>query len=137
MTVFKGIQKLGLRLHKVSQLKLQNLGCCDFLVVSRVPFSSGPWGCPGMLGVSWRMDRIQWGHKSSASIRKSLSQPWVGGEGGDGKGALTSADALLLPRQDARAVNDADALQDLIGQLGAHESARKGSKVRSAHHRLL
>lgn len=45
--------------------------------------------------------------------------------------ALTSADALLLPRQDARAVNDADALQDLIGQLGAHEPGRKGSKAGS------
>lgn len=50
----------------------------------------------------------------------SLSSPGVG----VGLGwALTSADALLLPRQDSRAVDDADALQDLIGQLGAHESA--------------
>lgn len=45
--------------------------------------------------------------------------------------ALTSADALLLPRQDARTVDDADALQDLIGQLGAHESGRKRSKAES------
>lgn len=44
---------------------------------------------------------------------------------------LTSADALLLPRQDARAVDDADALQDLVGQLGAHESGRKGWKLGS------
>lgn len=37
--------------------------------------------------------------------------------GGRGSGALTSADALLLPRQDARTVDDADALQNLVGQL--------------------
>lgn len=43
--------------------------------------------------------------------------------------ALTSAEALLLPRQDAGAVNDADALQDLIGQLGAHEPGRDGRKA--------
>lgn len=61
-------------------------------------------------------------------------QPEVGGGA-----ALTSADALLLPRQDAWAVNDADALQDLIGQLGAHEPGRKGSKVGSgaAHQSAL
>ena len=44
---------------------------------------------------------------------------------------LTSADAVLLPKQDSRAVNDADVLQDLIGQLGAHESGKKGSKAGS------
>ena len=78
------------------------------------------------------MDRIQQGQKSSANIRERLSQPRVG-SGGHGRAgwALTSADALLLPRQDAGAVDDADALQDLIGQLGAHESGRKGSKVGS------
>lgn len=48
--------------------------------------------------------------------------------------ALTSADALLLPRQDARAVDDADALQDLIGQLGAHESGSKRPKMGSELH---
>ncbi|CAK7297048.1 hypothetical protein VULLAG_LOCUS5865 [Vulpes lagopus] len=32
---------------------------------------------------------------------------------------------------DSRAVNDADVLQDLIGQLGAHESGKKGSKAGS------
>lgn len=56
---------------------------------------------------------------SLSSSRGGLGQGW----------ALTSADALLLPRQDAGTVDDADALQDLIGQLGAHESGRKGSKV--------
>lgn len=42
--------------------------------------------------------------------------------------ALTSADALLLPRQDARAVDNADALQDLVGQLGTHEPGRHRSR---------
>lgn len=53
--------------------------------------------------------------------------------------ALTSADALFLSRQDAGAVDYADALQDLIGQLGAHKSGRKGSKLGSepVHCRLL
>jgi hypothetical protein len=54
----------------------------------------------------------------------------LGGRGGEG-GAPTSADALFLPRQDAGAVDDADALQDLVGQLGAHEPGRDGPKVRS------
>lgn len=57
---------------------------------------------------------------------QSLGQHWV-----KVVWALTSADALLLPRQDAGAVNDADTLQDLIGQLGAHESGRKRAKVGS------
>lgn len=62
----------------------------------------------------------------------------VGGLGWAGK-ALTSADALFLSRQDAGAVDYADALQDLIGQLGAHKSGRKGSKLGSepVHCRLL
>lgn len=38
---------------------------------------------------------------------------------------LTSADALLLSRQDPRRVNDAYAVQDRVGQLGAHEPARE------------
>lgn len=45
---------------------------------------------------------------------------------GGGK-ILTSADALFLPRQDARAIDDTDAFQDLIGQLGAHESERNST----------
>jgi hypothetical protein len=36
---------------------------------------------------------------------------------GGAAGALTSAYALLLPRQNARTVDDADALQNLVGQL--------------------
>lgn len=73
------------------------------------------------------MERIQQTQKSSANSRESLCQHGVRG----GVRGLTSADALLLPRQDARAVDDADTLQDLIGQLGAHESGRKGSKLGS------
>lgn len=36
---------------------------------------------------------------------------------------LTSADALLLSRQDPRSVDDADAVQYWVGQLGTHEPA--------------
>jgi hypothetical protein len=36
---------------------------------------------------------------------------------------VTSADALLLPRQDPRSVNDADAVQYWVGQLCTHEPA--------------
>lgn len=70
------------------------------------------------------VDRIPSRQKSSADMTGRL------GNAGGG-GALTSADALLLPRQDAGTVDDADALQDLIGQLGAHESGKKGLKVGS------
>lgn len=38
--------------------------------------------------------------------------------------AVTSADALFLSRQDPGRVDDADAIQDRVGQLGAHEPAR-------------
>ena len=40
--------------------------------------------------------------------------------------SLTTAHSLLGPRQDARGVDDADALQDLIGELGAHEPGAEG-----------
>ena len=78
---------------------------------------------------------IKQGQKSSADITERLSRPWgwrwgLGGLGWVGQ-ALTSADALFLSRQDARAVDYADALQDLIGQLGAHKSGRKESKLGS------
>lgn len=36
---------------------------------------------------------------------------------------LTSAHALLLPREDTWCVNNSNALQDLIWQLGTHEPA--------------
>lgn len=83
--------------------------------------AQGCWGRPG----GWREYN---GQKSSANSRERLSQHW--GRGGTGW-ALTSADALLLPRQDARAVDDADTLQDLVGQLGAHEPGREGPKMGS------
>ena len=38
----------------------------------------------------------------------------------------TSADPLLLSRQNAGGVDDADALQDGVGQLGTHEPAGGG-----------
>ena len=38
---------------------------------------------------------------------------------------FTSADALLLSRQDPGSVDDAYAVQDRVGQLGAHEPARE------------
>lgn len=37
---------------------------------------------------------------------------------------LTSADPLLLPREDPGRVDDTDALQHWVGQLGTHEPAR-------------
>lgn len=97
------------------------------------PYSSGHLGFPGLLEASrlggWGgVDRIRQKQKPSPGMIASLSSS----RGGLGQGwALTAADALLLPRQDAGTVDDADALQDLIGQLGAHESGRKGSKAGS------
>lgn len=46
-------------------------------------------------------------------------QPWAVSE------PVTSADALLLSRQDPRGVNDAYAVQDRVGQLGTHEPAQE------------
>lgn len=54
---------------------------------------------------------------------------WRGWGVGGGSQALTSANALLLPGQDARAVDDADALQNLVGQLRTHESGRDRTKL--------
>lgn len=42
---------------------------------------------------------------------------------------LTSADALLLSRENSRAVNDTDALQHLIWKLRTHEPAGKEKKT--------
>jgi hypothetical protein len=42
---------------------------------------------------------------------------------------FTSADALLLSGQDPGSVNDADAVQDRVGQLGAHEPTGEQSQV--------
>lgn len=38
---------------------------------------------------------------------------------------FTSADPLLLSRQDSGRVDDADAVQDRVGQLGTHEPTRE------------
>lgn len=71
----------------------------------------GPFSCPTAV-LEDRQNTI--GTEILCSQQRG-PQPALGGEG---RGqALTSADALLLPRKDAGAVDDADALQDLIGQL--------------------
>lgn len=44
--------------------------------------------------------------------------------------SLTSADPLLLPGEDSWRVDDADALQHGVGQLGAHKPARTGGSPR-------
>lgn len=43
---------------------------------------------------------------------------------------LTSADALLLSRQDPWGVDHTDALEDLVGHLGADEPAHTGERRR-------
>lgn len=50
------------------------------------------------------------------------------GRGSSAQSLVTSADALLLSRQDPRSVNDADAVQDWVGQLCTHEPAGKQSQ---------
>lgn len=87
-------------------------------------------GCSGTLGV------LEHGENTLGMdiLCQQQRVPWPALGGAGRARALTSADALLLPRQDAWAVDDADALQDLIGQLGAHESGRKRSKVGSEQH---
>lgn len=100
---------------------------CSFLG----PPGSGPLICPGQLEASRCRGGIGWNPlltDITAGVTVSLSSAGVGAGVGWGEGTLTSADALLLPRQDARAVDDADALQDLIGQLGAHESGKKDQR---------
>lgn len=59
--------------------------------------------------------------------RTGAERVWRGR--GGGSQALTSANALLLPGQDAGAVDDADALQNLVGQLRTHESGRDRTKI--------
>lgn len=45
--------------------------------------------------------------------------PWAGWC----QSLFTSADALFLSRQDPGSVDDADTVQDGVGQLGTHEPA--------------
>lgn len=64
--------------------------------------------CPG--------GRKEWDGSRNAQLIAEGLQTALERVGG-AAGALTSADALLLPRQNARTVDDADALQNLVGQL--------------------
>lgn len=50
------------------------------------------------------------------------------GRGPPAQSLLTSTDSLLLSRQDPRSVNDADAVQDRVGQLRTHEPAGEQSQ---------
>lgn len=45
------------------------------------------------------------------------------GRGSPAQSLVTSADALLLARQDPGSVDDTDAVQDWVGQLCTHEPA--------------
>lgn len=45
------------------------------------------------------------------------------GSSSSAQSLVTSADALLLSGQDPRSVNDADAIQNWVGQLCTHEPA--------------
>ena len=48
------------------------------------------------------------------------------------RASLTAAHSLFGPRQDAWGVDDTNALQDLIGELGAHEPGAEGRSGVSA-----
>lgn len=61
------------------------------------------------------------GIRSASQTRHGSSVTTSGAPGCHG--LFTSADALLLSRQDPRSVDDAYAVQDRVGQLGAHEPA--------------
>ena len=93
----------------------------------RGPCTSCLWP-PGRLARPGRLSQAQGlaetlgpsslGPSSPPTQPPPLSQP--------GTPPLTSAHSLFGPRQDAWGIDDTDALQDLVGELGAHEPGREG-----------
>lgn len=68
---------------------------------------------------------LTWAGRDLEGSIWSASQTADGRRPGLCQSLFTSADALFLSRQDPGGVDDAYAVQDRVGQLGAHEPARE------------